>query len=465
MLKTLKGKIMTVVIIALLGVNFGISILVYDTFYNQLKANIKSDMEGIKNFTTSTLKYGDIVIEDSEKVRSKTIYEVNSNYECYVGLYDNEGNVICDGGNLLKSDSIENILKDSASKGALIRFNNRNGLISTYVYPIYFNGDYDSSLIIQKNYDLYYSNIKKTMANIIGVQSILLAAITIILNYFVNRIIRPLKILIKEMNKYGEGKEPEKIEISSKDEIGQVTDAFNQMIVDKKKLEAASKEFFNNATHELKTPITSIYGYLQILDEEDINNMNVEFKNRAINRMLMECCKLRDLIQKLLEISRCGVRKKEIAVEFDLKQMINEICERLIDRAERLNKKFVIDMTEIRIKAIKDDVEHIILNLIDNALKYSAGNKILIELNGDKDKFFFNISNKITEIPEDVLKNLFDPFVKYNKFDDNLENCITSSGLGLYLCKELADKNNLDFMYTVSSKVITFELKNTIIKQ
>lgn len=54
------------------------------------------------------------------------------------------------------------------------------------------------------------------------------------------------------------------------------------MIEEKKKLENISKEFFNNATHELKTPVTSIYGYVQILKEEDLNSMDEEFKKELL---------------------------------------------------------------------------------------------------------------------------------------------------------------------------------------
>ena len=86
------------------------------------------------------------------------------------------------------------------------------------------------------------------------------------------------------MKRYGEGKEVDKISVKSKDEIGQVTKSFNEMIEEKKKLENISKDFFNNATHELKTPVTSIYGYVQILKEEDLNTMDEEFKKRAFNR-------------------------------------------------------------------------------------------------------------------------------------------------------------------------------------
>lgn len=459
MMKTLKGKIMIGIIFALIIFNFGLSIFIYNTYYTNIKNNIKSDMENIRKFSTSTLKYSAMVIEDDLKVKNKTVYEVNNNYDCYVGLYDSENNPIDYKGSTLFENSINNGLESSKGKSSVIIFNIKNDLICTYIYPVYLNGKYDSSLVIQKSYNDYYDSVKNIMTNIVGAQIVLLIVIIGALNYFINKIISPLKKLSAEMKKYGEGKDVDEILVKSKDEIGQVTKSFNEMIEEKKKLENISKDFFNNATHELKTPVTSIYGYVQILREEELNDLDEEFKKRAINRIMMECGKLKELIQKLLEISRCGVRKKDIKQEVKLNILIEEICDRLIDRSKRLNKKFIINMDEVTILSVKEDIEHIILNLIDNALKYSKGKEINISLNKpDKDNFMFEIKNKISSIPKNISENLLEPFVKYNEFDGNLEESISSSGLGLYLCNELAQKNMLNLKYGIKDDEISFFL-------
>ena len=463
MLNTLKGKIMIGIVFALIIFNFGLSIFIYNTFYTNIKNNIKGDMENVRKFSISTLKYSAMVMEDELKVKNKTVYEVSSNYECYVGLYDSNNTPIDYKGSPSFENSINNVLESSKGKSSVIIFNIKNGLICTYVYPVYLNGKYDSSLVIQKSYNDYYNSIISTMTNIIAAQIILLIVIIGALNYFINKIISPLKKLSLEMKRYGEGKEVDKISVKSKDEIGQVTKSFNEMIEEKKKLENISKDFFNNATHELKTPVTSIYGYVQVLKEEELNNMDEEFKKRAINRMMMECGKLKELIQNLLEISRCGVRKQEIKQEVKLNILINELCDRLIDRSKRLNKAFIINMDEITLLAIKEDIEHIILNLIDNSLKYSKGKEIYIslkKLDKNSDNFIFEIKNKISSIPENIFENLLEPFVKYNEFDGNLEESISSSGLGLYLCNELAQKNMLTLKYNIKNDEISFYLLN-----
>ena len=458
MFKTLKGKIMAIILLALFVFNLGLSLFIYNTLYSSLKNNIKIDMESIRKFSVNTLKYSSLVIKDNTKIKDKTVYEINSNYNCYVGLYDAQNEKLDSKGNEYLESSIEKSLNNSKVKSSGIIFNKSNGFICTYVYPIYLSGEFDSSLVIQADYTKEYFNIMITMYKILTVQIILMLVIVIVLNFFVNRIIKPLKKLSEQMNKYGNGQDVDEIKTFSDDEIGLVTKSFNEMIIEKRKLENASKIFFNNATHELKTPVTSIYAYTQILSEEDINSLDVEFKKRAFNRISLECCKLRDLVQKLLELSRGGIRKKDFKKEFFLDELVSEICDRLVDRAARIGKEFEITTEKIKIYAVKEDLEQIILNLIDNALKYSKGKVINIKLKFDGERFFLEVKNEIGNIPNDIRENLLDPFVKYNEFQGKMEECISSSGLGLYLCCELAKKNSMILKYDVTGNNIVFTL-------
>lgn len=104
------------IVFALIIFNFGLSIFIYNTYYTNIKNNIKGDMENIRKFSTSTLKYSAMVIEDDLKVKNKTVYEVNSNYDCYVGLYDYNNNPIDCKGSILFENSINNVLENSKGK-------------------------------------------------------------------------------------------------------------------------------------------------------------------------------------------------------------------------------------------------------------------------------------------------------------------------------------------------------------
>ena len=89
---------------------------------------------------------------------------------------------------------------------------------------------------------------------------------------------------------------------------------------------------------------------------------------------------------------------------------------------------------------------------------HSKGKVININLSNSEEKFSLQIKNEIGMIPKDIRENLLDPFVKYNEFQGKREECISSSGLGLYLCSELAKKNNMTLKYDVTDNNIVFTL-------
>ena len=110
------------------------------------------------------------------------------------------------------------------------------------------------------------------------------------------------------------------------------------------------------------------------------------------------------------------------------------------------------------IYSVLEDIESIIVNLIDNALKYSVGKRIDINLSEEDDGIVFSISNKCTNFPKDIKDKLLEPFVKYNTYED-ISKEVSSSGLGLYLCNELAKVINGELNYDIENNVIQFTLK------
>lgn len=88
---------------------------------------------------------------------------------------------------------------------------------------------------------------------------------------------------------------------------------------------------------------------------------------------------------------------------------------------------------------------------------------IIINIHDSNEQCVFEISNKCSDIPAEVSGKLLEPFIKYNKFNDMTRE-VSSSGLGLYLCKELAEKNNGEISYCIDKNIITFLLKMKVKK-
>ena len=97
-------------------------------------------------------------------------------------------------------------------------------------------------------------------------------------------------------------------------------------------------------------------------------------------------------------------------------------------------------------------MESILTNLIENSLKYSSSRNIIVEIGQQSSKYYFKICNNIEKINDEIKDNLFDPFIKGN----NKNGEISSSGLGLYICKRLCEKNSFKIQYFIEKNVIEF---------
>ena len=152
----------------------------------------------------------------------------------------------------------------------------------------------------------------------------------IVIGGMISNLTKPLNNLSEAIERFGKGEELEDIKIETKDEVAVLANNFNFMkneIKDQMKViineQNKSREFFNNATHELKTPITAISGYTQLLIDNDICEIEEAFRDRALDRIIKESNKLNSLVKNILEISRGEVKRSIVKEEFDLGNLIN----------------------------------------------------------------------------------------------------------------------------------------------
>lgn len=229
-----------------------------------------------------------------------------------------------------------------------------------------------------------------------------------------------------------------------------IFEGFNNMKNNIVEMQNNTKEFFNNATHELKTPLTAIRGYSQMLQEEEFED---EFVLRALERVEEERIKMNKLVEKLLIISReealVQVYPEEVNINKMTKRIIDAFHNQIKDKGYNICLE---ENTEIKSIAIKEDVESILTNLIENSLKYSTTQNIDIKIGQYYSNSYFKILNGIGDIKDEIKDKLLEPFIK----GANRRGEISSSGLGLYICKRLCEKNNFKIEYSINRNVIEF---------
>lgn len=198
-----------------------------------------------------------------------------------------------------------------------------------------------------------------------------------------------------------------------------------------KSLNEKKDEFIGLASHELKTPLTSINGYLQIISGLITNEKALQF----LQKTRQQVKKLNTLVSDLLDVSKIEAGKLQIADEpFDICQVLNDAIE-LIGHG---NKNHVITLnTPVDNLTVIGDahrIEQVIINLLTNAIRYSPGaNKIEVGLTREANEARVWVKDHGMGIPVDKQPHIFTRFYRVN--DDN--PTVSGLGIGLYLSKEI----------------------------
>lgn len=201
-----------------------------------------------------------------------------------------------------------------------------------------------------------------------------------------------------------------------------------------KALSAKKDEFIALASHELKTPLTSIKGFLQVLDRADREPTDKLFITKALGQVE----KLNALVSDLLDVSRIeGGQLRFDKVEFDLKEAVNDIIETL--NYTHKTHRILVSQPEDRlvVEADRQRIEQVLVNLLTNAIKYSPkADQVWVELEHSPDTVTVRVRDKGIGLTPEQQKNVFTRFYRAEGTSG-----IAGLGLGLYLTKEIIDRH------------------------
>lgn len=210
-------------------------------------------------------------------------------------------------------------------------------------------------------------------------------------------------------------------------------------VTDIRKVEIEKQDFFINASHELKTPLTSIIGYSELLIATGGGKNQADFIKRINN----EALRMKDLVIDMLTLSRIEANWKEtIDEEIDIKDIILDVCESNRIKAEQRNIDIKLDIESAVIMANKEKITEVVNNLVDNAIKYTDDDgKVEIYLKNDSDKAVFTVKDTGCGIAPQYLNRIFERFfrVKNNKYLK-----VHGTGLGLTIVKNICNYYNAD---------------------
>jgi two-component system phosphate regulon sensor histidine kinase PhoR len=225
------------------------------------------------------------------------------------------------------------------------------------------------------------------------------------------------------------------IETSPDERIGII--AVIRDITALRELEQVKSDFVSTVSHELRTPLTSIKAYIATLRRED-----VEFDHKTRQEFLKvveeETDRLTRLIADILDVSRIESGKMELKKrDFDMVRLVQIVTEKIQSQALQHHIKLEVPQEVGTVNADPDKIEQVVMNLVDNAVKYSpSGGEITVTLKPVNRKLELSVADHGVGIPEDHLPHIFE---KFHRVDNRATREVYGTGLGLYVSKSIVE--------------------------
>ena len=213
---------------------------------------------------------------------------------------------------------------------------------------------------------------------------------------------------------------------------------FFSNISEEKKLENAKKDFFANASHELKSPLTSILGYAQMIEQGFLETK--EEVKEALEKIRQEGKRMNDIISEMLDLSRLeSESKSEEYKVLSLQEALEHNINLLLTSANEKNIEIRIEGENFSVYLIKEDLDILLKNLLENAIRYNKQNgKVLISL--VKEKHLLSIQDTGIGIPEESLSRIFERFYRVDK---SRSRKLGGTGLGLSIVKHICTNERI----------------------
>lgn len=249
-------------------------------------------------------------------------------------------------------------------------------------------------------------------------------------------ILNPVKKLNIAMTKVSKGNFKERVETKSKiEEIKNLYDSFNLMVKELESTEILQTDFVSNVSHEFKTPINAIEGYITLLDDD---NLTIEQKE-YLKKIAYNTNRLTELIKGILLLSKIENQAIETNQEnFRLDEQIRQAIVSLEIKWTKKNIDLDIDMDSITYQGNESLLMHVWVNLIDNAIKFSPENeKIKITLKEKNNQIIFTVCDYGKGITDKDKVHIFDKF-----YQGDASHNAEGNGLGLPLAKKIITLND-----------------------
>ena len=277
--------------------------------------------------------------------------------------------------------------------------------------------------------------------------SILILSLSLLIGYFISkRLSKPIVDISRKANLIAKGKI--KKEFTSDSDILEIEDlnnSLNEMMIELGKTEELEKDLLANVSHDLKTPLTMIKAYAEMV--RDLTYNNKEKRDSNLNIIIEETDRLTLLVNDILALSKLQQSMDNLVLsEFDLIILIKNILKRFTIYEEKYGYKIIFKHTNIRkliIKADQKKIEQVLYNLIINAINYTGDDMtVVINISKVNNLYKVEVIDSGKGIDKKDLDSIFD---KYYKSEKKHKRNLYGTGLGLSIVKSIFILHNYEY--------------------
>ena len=301
-----------------------------------------------------------------------------------------------------------------------------------------------------------YSNLKNT-SNFVSVfqnQIVYFLILIIFCSVFISvflasKITKPIREITDKSKNIGKGKYDTKFPKNGILEIDELSETLEEVQKELGKSDEVKRDLMANVSHDLKTPLTLIKSYAEMI--KDISYKNPKKMNEHLDIIMDESDRLTILVNDILELSK--VQNEEYLYNYEEYDLVKEI-KKIIKKYDVINTKeqykFILELPKKAIiKADREKLNQVIYNLLNNAINYTGKDKLVkIRVTKEEKDYLVEIIDTGKGIKKEELPFIWD---KYYKNDKNHQRNVVSTGLGLSIVKEILNKHN--FEYGVKSEI------------
>ncbi len=301
--------------------------------------------------------------------------------------------------------------------------------------PITYNFRIRGYVLIHTSMELLYEE-RDRLLNVTYLTLLFIFFLSLlILAVFTFSVYRPLMKITEAARQYALGNFKFEVPVYEEDEIGQLAATLNFMAHELEDTDEYQKKFVANISHDFRSPLTSIKGYLEaILD----GTIPPEMQEKYLNIVLMETERLNKLTSGLLTLNSFDTKKNRLDItEFDINTVIKNTVSSFEGRCRErhISIELLFDSREQFVLADVSKIQQVLYNLLDNAIKFSPNDsEITIETTLRHEKVFISVKDEGAGIPRDSITKIWERFYKT---DLSRGKDKRGTGLGLSIVKEI----------------------------